>query len=107
FATSRFQRSRESTLLRTMGATKKQIIKILSIEYLFLGLLSAFTGLILSVSATWLLGYLYFDIAFVPSGWVVIIGTLIVTALTILIGIANSRSIYHKTPLEVLRAETT
>src|SRR5699024_7511915 len=106
-ATSHFQRVRESVLLRTMGASKKQIIRILSVEYLFLGLLSALTGLILSVSASWLLGYFYFDIVFVPSLWVIVAGTLLITGLTILIGMVNSRSIYKRTPLEVLRAETT
>lgn len=106
-ATSRFQRIKESVLLRTLGASKKQIINILSIEYLFLGILSAFTGLILSVGATWLLAYFYFDITFTPSLWVIVIGTLAVTGLTILIGMFNSRTVYKKTPLEVLRAEAT
>ncbi len=105
-ATSRFQRVKESVLLRTLGASKNQIIKIISIEYLFLGILSALTGLILSVGSTWLLGYFYFDLTFVPNLWVIIFGTLIVTLLTILIGMMNSRSIYKKTPLEVLRVET-
>ncbi|HEX6981229.1 MAG TPA: FtsX-like permease family protein [Balneolaceae bacterium] len=103
--TSRFQRIKESVLLRTLGASKKQIIKILSVEYLFLGVLSALAGLILSVAATWLLGYFYFDITFVPNLWVIVIGTLLITALTILIGMFNSRSVYKKTPLEVLRLE--
>ncbi|SHF41595.1 putative ABC transport system permease protein [Fodinibius roseus] len=106
-ATSHFQRVRESVLLRTMGASKKQIIGILSVEYLFLGLLSALTGLILSLSASWLLGYFYFDIVFVPNFWVIVIGTMLITGLTILIGMLNSRSIYRRTPLEVLRTETT
>ncbi len=106
-ATSRFQRIKESVLLRTIGASKKQIIQILSVEYLFLGILSALTGLILSVGATWLLGYFYFDITFTPNLWVIILGTLIVTGLTILIGMFNSRSVYKKTPLEVLRLEAT
>ncbi|MGK7369499.1 MAG: ABC transporter permease, partial [Candidatus Halalkalibacterium sp. M3_1C_030] len=105
-ATSRFQRVKESVLLRTLGASKNQIIKIISIEYLFLGILSALTGLILSVASTWLLGYFYFDLTFVPNLWVIGLGTLIVTLLTILIGMMNSRSIYKKTPLEVLRVET-
>jgi putative ABC transport system permease protein len=104
-ATSRLQRIRESVLLRTLGASKKQIISIVSIEYLFLGILSALTGLILSVASTWLLGYFYFDLTFVPNLWVIILGTLMITALTILIGMLNSRSIYRKTPLEVLRLE--
>jgi putative ABC transport system permease protein len=106
-ATSRFQRIKESVLLRTLGASKNQIIKILSIEYLFLGILSALTGLILSVGATWLLGYFYFDITFTPNVWVIVIGTIVVTGLTILIGMFNSRTVYKKTPLEVLRAEAT
>ncbi len=106
-ATSHFQRVKESVLLRTIGASKKQIVTILSVEYLFLGILSAFTGLILAVLSTWLLGYFYFDIVFVPNIWVIIIGTIVVTSLTILIGMFNSRSIYNKTPLEVLRAEAT
>lgn len=106
-ATSRFQRIKESVLLRTLGASKKQIIQILSVEYLFLGILSALTGLILSIGATWLLAYFYFDITFTPNLWVILIGILAVTALTIFIGMINSRSIYTKTPLKVLRLETT
>lgn len=106
-ATSRFQRMKESVLLRTLGASKQQIIKIISIEYLFLGILSAMTGLLLSVISTWLLGYFYFDLTFIPNLWVIGIGTALVTLLTILIGMLNSRSIYKKTPLEVLRVEAT
>lgn len=104
-ATSHFQRAKESVLLRTLGASKKQIIQILSIEYLFLGILSALTGLVLSVIATWLLGYFYFDITFTPNFWVIIVGTFIITMLTMLIGMFNSRSVYKKAPLEVLRVE--
>lgn len=105
-AISRFQRIRESVLLRTLGASKSQIIQILSVEYFFLGVLGAFTGLILSVGSTWLLGYFYFDLTFIPNLWVITIGTLTIALLTILIGMFNSRSVYQKPPLEVLRLET-
>lgn len=105
-AISRFQRIRESVLLRTLGASKKQIIQILSVEYFFLGVLGSFTGLILSVGSTWLLGYFYFDLTFIPNLWVIAIGTFSIAALTILIGMLNSRSVYQKPPLEVLRLET-
>ncbi|MDX1673066.1 MAG: FtsX-like permease family protein, partial [Balneolaceae bacterium] len=106
-ATSRYQRMRESVLLRTLGASKKQIIKILSVEYFFLGVLASLTGLILSVGSTWLLGYFYFDLTFVPNLWVIVAGTIIIASLTVAIGMINSRSIYQRTPLEVLRAEAT
>ncbi|MDX1636416.1 MAG: FtsX-like permease family protein [Balneolaceae bacterium] len=104
-AISRFQRIRESVLLRTLGASKKQIINILSVEYFFLGVLGAFTGLILSVLSTWLLGYFYFDLTFIPNMWVIFLGTFLISGLTILIGMMNSRSVYQKPPLEVLRVE--
>ncbi len=105
-AISRFQRIKESVLLRTLGASKRQIISILSIEYFFLGVLGAFTGLILSVLSTWLLGYFYFELTFVPNLWVIFLGTFAIAGLTILIGMLNSRSVYQKPPLEVLRMET-
>ncbi len=104
-ATSRYQRIRESTLLRTLGARRRQIVQILSVEYLFLGVLSALTGLILSVAASTLLARYYFGLDFYPDPTVVIVGTAAVTALTIGIGMLNSRSVYRKTPLEVLRLE--
>jgi len=56
-ATSRFQRMREAVLLRTLGATKKQVIKIQIIEYTLLGIIASITGLILSRGASVLIGY--------------------------------------------------
>ena len=105
--TSRLQRIRESVLLRTLGAKRKQIISILAVEYLFLGLFAALTGLIISLASTWLLGYYYFDLIFLPEPWLIIGSILGLTLLTLLIGMLNSRSIYRRPPLEVLRAEVT
>ena len=104
--TSRLQRIRESVLLRTLGAKRKQIISILAVEYLFLGLFAALTGLVISIGSTWMLGYYYFDLIFFPQPWLIIGSILTLTLLTLLIGMLNSRSIYRRPPLEVLRAET-
>jgi putative ABC transport system permease protein len=104
---SRFQRIKESVLLRTLGASKRQIMIITGVEYLFLGILSALTGLLLSTLATWGLGYFYFDIDFIPSLWVITIITAGLALLTLLIGLFCSRDIYKKTPLEILRLEGT
>lgn len=102
---SRFQRIRESVLLRTLGASKRQILIITGVEYLFLGLLSALTGLFLSIITTWTLSYFYFDISFIPNLWVIVLLTLGLAGLTLLIGLLSSRDIYKKTPLEILRLE--
>ncbi len=102
-ATSRFQRIREAVLLRTLGAKKQQVVKIQIIEYVFLGLMAAFTGLSLSLGASALLGYFYFDIEFTPNFTVLAIEAVLLVALVLLIGFLNTRGIHNKPPLEILR----
>lgn len=104
-ATSRFQRIREAVLLRTLGAIKKQVTKIQIIEYALLGIMASLTGLILSVGASYLIGYFYFEINFVPDFFIIGMEIFILTALVLLIGLLNTRGIHNKPPLEVLRAE--
>jgi putative ABC transport system permease protein len=104
-ATSRFQRIREAVLLRTLGASKKQVIKIQVIEYVLLGVMASITGLILSLGASTFIGYFYFDIEFVPNFFIIGVEILILTALVLLIGLLNTRGVHNKPPLEVLRAE--
>ena len=48
---SRFQRIEESVLLKTLGASRKTVLRIMSVEYLVLGLVSSATGVLLSVIA--------------------------------------------------------
>ena len=49
---SKYQRIRESVLLRTIGASRRQILRINALEYLLLGSLATFTGLILAIIGT-------------------------------------------------------
>lgn len=102
---SRFQRISESVLLKTLGASRAQIVKILFVEYLFLGMLSALTGILLALVCGWALATFVFQTAFVPSFMALLIAFILVTGLTVLVGMANSRGIYERPPLEVLRAE--
>ncbi|HET8865009.1 MAG TPA: FtsX-like permease family protein, partial [Gracilimonas sp.] len=104
-ATSRFQRIREAVLLRTLGASKKQVIKIQVIEYVLLGVMASITGLILSLGASTLIGQFYFDITFVPNFYIIGMEIIILTALVLIIGLLNTRGVHNKPPLEVLRAE--
>ncbi len=101
--TSKYQRIRESVLLRTMGAKGKQILRIQGLEYLYLGLLGALSGIILSLVGSLLLAYFAFDTTFIPS-WVPFVVLLPgITLLVVGIGLANSRSVIGSSPLEVLR----
>jgi putative ABC transport system permease protein len=104
---SRKQRSHEAVLLRTLGADKKQVSSIQTIEYALLGLLASLTGLILAVGASWGLAFFYFDLAFVPDFGSLFVISLIITLSAVIIGWSGSRHTFRHSPIEVLRMETT
>jgi putative ABC transport system permease protein len=103
---SRFQRMRESVLLKTLGARSKQVLRIMSVEYAVLGIMSALTGILLSVFGAWALAWFVFDTAFIPDPTTLSVMILVVVALTMGIGHLNSRDIYRRSPLDVLRSDS-
>jgi putative ABC transport system permease protein len=102
---SKFQRIQESVLLRTLGASRRQILLINGLEYSFLGSLAAASGLVLALGGSWALARFSFEIPFRPTLWPVLILFLLVVLLTVAIGLFNSRGILNRPPLEVLRSE--
>lgn len=101
----KFARVRESVLLRTLGASRKVILRIIALEYLLLGALACLAGVGLSVVGAWALAYFSFKIPFEPD-WLPLLATFfIITVITVIIGLANSREVVRKPPLEVLRQE--
>jgi putative ABC transport system permease protein len=102
---SKFQRIQESVLLRTMGASRRQILIIGGLEYFFLGALSALTGTLIALSGSWLLAKYSFDIPFAVSLLPAAGIFFAITLLTITIGLLNSRGILNKPPLEILRRD--
>lgn len=103
--TSKFQRIKESVLLRTIGARSKQILKILALEYFYLGALGALSGILLSLLSSQLLAWLLFDAAFTPSLFPFLILFPVITLLVMVIGLTNSTSVIKSPPLVVLRKE--
>lgn len=101
----KYARIRESVLLRTLGASRRQILWINAIEYLLLGALACLAGVGLSVGGAWGLARFAFKIPFDPEWQPLLVTFVAITALTILIGLLNSREVVRKPPLEVLRAE--
>jgi putative ABC transport system permease protein len=102
---SKFQRIRESVLLRTIGASRRTILTINGLEYLWLGLLATFTGVTLSLIAAWSLSRFVFRVPF-NIDWMTLLSTpLSITALVVIIGLLNSRKVVSESPLEVLRQE--
>jgi len=103
--TGRYQRVRESVLLRTLGASRGQILKILVVEYFALGLLSALTGMLLAILAAWALSALVFKVSFAVAWLPLLIALLGVPAITVITGLLISRGILNHPPLAILRSE--
>ncbi len=101
----RYQRLKESVLLRTLGASRAQIYQILCAEYLMLGLLASITGILLAVVSSWALARFVFKLDYAPSFWPLLVAASLVSGLTVGIGLLTSRGIGTTPPLEILRTE--
>ncbi|MEO9873088.1 ABC transporter permease [Ekhidna sp.] len=102
---SKFQRVQENVLLRTLGASKKQLWTITIAEYFFLGGLGAISGIFLAGLFSTLLGQFVFEFTFIPNLSQIGIVFILVTGLSVFIGLLNSRSVVRQSPMEVLRRE--
>jgi putative ABC transport system permease protein len=100
---SRYQRIKDSILLRTIGASSRQLLRILATEYILLGCLAAATGSTLAIGASWSIARWVFEAPYVLPLVPIMAAFVIVTILTVTIGLANSREIVRRPPLEVLR----
>ena len=97
-------RLRESVLLRTLGASAKQVRTILVIEYAALGLLSALTGVLLAVAANAALALTLFKADPWPDPWLLAGAFATATGLSVIGGLALSRGVCQHPPLEILRS---
>src|SRR5690606_13452391 len=102
-ATGRLQRIRESVLLKTLGATRRQIGAILLAEYAALGVLAAIVGAGLSVAAAWALARHLFDVPFAAEPVPLVTLAIGIAVLSAVIGLSGSREVFRSTPMEALR----
>ncbi|MDQ2655898.1 MAG: FtsX-like permease family protein, partial [Bacteroidota bacterium] len=103
---SKFVRIRENVLMRTLGARTRQITFITLIEYAYLGLFSALTGMALSLVGGYVLTKFFFEITFAFDWMELLVISGGVMILTVLIGWYNSREVISTPPLQILRKET-
>lgn len=101
--TSKYQRIKESVLLRTLGAKNKQILTITALEYLFLGILGSLLGILLALISSLLLAIFVFEEPFAPSLIPFLVFLPGISLLVLGIGLSNIREVLRSSPLEVLR----
>jgi len=102
---SRFQRIEESVLLKTLGASRRTVVRIMSVEYLVLGIVASLTGILLALGAGWLISSFVFEADLVVPGGSILLIMGSVLVLTLGIGHVNSRGVYDRSALDVLRSE--
>ncbi|HEY2807135.1 MAG TPA: FtsX-like permease family protein [Gemmatimonadales bacterium] len=99
----RIQRIREGALLKALGATRRQLSRILLAEYLALGGLAALVGIGIASLGAWSFVHwvlkLDFAIPVLPLGAVF----LATAALVAVVGLTASREVFRRTAMEVLR----
>jgi putative ABC transport system permease protein len=102
-AATRRDRLREGVLLKTLGATSRQIARILLSEYALLGALGALTGMVLSFLGAWGLVHFVFGGVFAPALLPAALIALAMMALAIAIGLLTGRDVFRETPMAALR----
>jgi putative ABC transport system permease protein len=100
---TRRARIREGVLLKTLGATRGQIARILLAEYSLLGVLGGLTGMILSIVGAWAVVRFIFKTPFAPAVLPIAGIALAIVGLTLLIGLLAGRDVFKETPIAALR----
>lgn len=99
-------RIRESVLLRTLGASRRQISQILAVEYTLLAVMATLAGSVLALVASVLLGDLVFDGEPYDVPWgILFAGIGVVVFVTVSLGMLLSRGIASRPPLQILRSQ--
>jgi putative ABC transport system permease protein len=104
-AASRQQRLREGALLKALGATRGQLLRVATAEYAALGGLAALAAAALSAAAAWGVVRFLFDAAFVLPAPPLVAMALGVVALAVMVGLLGGAEVLRRPPLEVLRWE--
>lgn len=104
--TGRHQRIRETVLLRTLGASRRQLALIQLVEYAVLGTQGAVVGALLAVAGNALLARFVFHVTAATPPLQVGLAVVIVAILAVATGFVAGRGVVDHPPLEVLRQES-
>jgi putative ABC transport system permease protein len=102
-AATRRERLREGVLLKTLGATRRQIGRILLSEYALLGVLGSLTGLVLAMGGAWAIMKWVFDRSFAPAPLQTGAIALAMLGLAVGIGLLSGRDVFKETAMSAIR----
>jgi len=100
---TRRERLREGVLLKVLGATRRQVGRIMLAEYLLLGALGSLVGLVLGVGGAWGLMHFVFRQPFQPAVLPALGVALLMILVSVSIGMLTGRDVFRETPMAALR----
>ena len=100
---TRRERLREGVLLKVLGATRRQVGRIMLAEYLLLGSLGSLAGVALSVGGAWALMHFVFKQPFVPALVPAALVAVLMIGIAVSIGMLTGRDVFRETPMAALR----
>ena len=104
-AMTKFQRTYESAVLKTLGASTGAIARMLLFEYGVLGALAGAVGSAGAVVLTWAVSRYALEIPWRVGTAEHVGGVVVTTLLVSVIGVASSYDVLRKKPLDTLRSE--
>ena len=98
------ERRYETGLLRALGANRRRVVKGLLAEFALLGVIAGTLAGIASALVGWALATQVFELSsFVPSPWLLPLGTVSGTAVVTVMGLLGTRRAINQAPLATLR----
>lgn len=104
-ATTRAARLGETLLMRTLGATRREVLLMSLVEFLLIGILSVGIGVLLASFASWALARYFFQVDYLPELVAIVgIGGSVVFVV-VLAGALTAWQLSKVVPIAVLRSE--
>ena len=100
---TRRERLREGVLLKVLGATRRQVGRVMLAEYLLLGALGSLAGVLLSMAGAWALMHFVFKQPYTPSLLPSLLVAALMIAISVSIGWLTGREVFRSTPMAALR----
>jgi len=104
-AATKFRRTREAVLYKTLGAVRAKVWRIFAVEYAALGLVAGLVGSGLAAFAAWYVMNYLMEVRYMPSLPPVLAGVGLTILLTVTVGLLSTVDVLAAKPLQVLREE--
>jgi len=102
-AASHHHRVYDAVILKTLGATRVQLLAAYTLEYCLLGIATALFGVAAGSAAAWMVSVRVMEIGFVWQPLPALLAAIAALAITVLFGLAGTFSALSQKPAPVLR----